>query len=66
MNTRLRAAKMPNPSTAIAVGSYAGSLNIGVFFASPEGSRRNLNEALKTLLSVAIDSKFLRAKFPNS
>ena len=28
MNGRVRAAKMPNPSIAIAVASYAGSMNI--------------------------------------
>jgi len=55
---------MPNPSTAIAVGSYAGSLNIGVSFASPEGSRRNLNEALKTLLSWLSTRNFSEQSFP--
>ena len=34
MNGRPRTAKMPNPSIAIAVGSYAGSMNIGDTFIS--------------------------------
>jgi hypothetical protein len=33
MNGKPRTAKMPNPSIAIAVGSYAGSMNMGIPFA---------------------------------
>jgi hypothetical protein len=44
MNGRPRTAKMPNPSIAIAVGSYAGSKNIGDTFACPAGVRRGTQE----------------------
>lgn len=38
MNGRVRAAKMPNPSIATAVESYAGIMNIGnaFYFVGPE------------------------------
>ena len=56
---------MPNPSTATAVGSYAGSLNIGVSFAFSQGKPLKSRRGAQDVVVVAIGSRFLRAlSFP--
>jgi hypothetical protein len=52
MNGRLSTTKMPNPRIAIAVGSYAGSLNIGDSITSPGRSSSKIHTRRRSWLRL--------------